>query len=84
MFVVRELAGLAPVSRTGVVINYIDPGVCKTDLSRNAPPEFRKHLAEMHEKYGRTAEDGSRTILHGAVGGKESHGHLLDACEIAE
>jgi NAD(P)-dependent dehydrogenase (short-subunit alcohol dehydrogenase family) len=81
---VRHLAPLMPVSRTGVVINVVCPGLCKTDLSRNAPPAFREHLAVQHEKYGRTAEDGSRTLLHGAVAGKESHGCFLDSCTIAE
>lgn len=83
-FAARELADLLPVSQTGVVVNSVNPGVCKTDLSRNAPAEFRRQLAEMHEKFGRTAEDGSRTLLHGAVGGKESHGRYLSDCEIAE
>ncbi|KAE8553774.1 hypothetical protein EYB25_005156 [Talaromyces marneffei] len=83
-FAARELADLLPVSQTGVVVNSVNPGVCKTDLSRNAPAEFRRQLAEMHEKFGRTAEDGSRTLLHGAVGGKESHGRYLSDCEIAD
>lgn len=81
---VRHLAGLIPVSRTGVVVNLVCPGLCKTELSRNAPPAFKEHLASMHKKFGRTAEDGSRTLLHGAVGGKESHGRHLASCKIAE
>jgi NAD(P)-dependent dehydrogenase (short-subunit alcohol dehydrogenase family) len=84
IFAVRELANLLPVSESGVVLNSVNPGICKTDLSRNAPAEFRKQLAEMHEKFGRTAEDGSRTLLHGAVAGKDSHGIYLSDCEIAE
>ncbi|CAM1501274.1 Fc.00g104360.m01.CDS01 [Cosmosporella sp. VM-42] len=80
----RHLATVVPVSRTGVVINLICPGLCKTELSRNAPPEFRESLAKQHEQFGRTAEDGSRTLLHGAVAGKESHGCLLDSCELGE
>lgn len=79
---VRHLATLLPVSRTRVIINAISPGVCVTELSRNAPPDFRKKLAIQHEQFGRTAEDGSRTLLHGTVAGKESHGCLLGDCEI--
>ncbi|OKL61372.1 hypothetical protein UA08_03703 [Talaromyces atroroseus] len=81
---VRQLASLVPVSRSGVVINLVNPGLCKTELSRNASPEFRQQLAKLHASYGRTAEVGSRTLLHGAVGGKESHGCYLSSCEIAE
>lgn len=81
---VRHLATLIPVSHTGVVVNLVCPGMCKTNLSRNAPPAFRENLAKRHAQSGRTAEDGSRTLLHGAVAGKESHGCFLDSCEIAE
>jgi NAD(P)-dependent dehydrogenase (short-subunit alcohol dehydrogenase family) len=81
---VRYLAALIPVSRTGVVLNLVCPGFCKTSLSRNAPPAFREEMAKRHAQYGRTAEDGSRTLLYGAVAGKESHGCFLDSCKIAE
>ncbi|KFY13238.1 hypothetical protein V492_03384 [Pseudogymnoascus sp. VKM F-4246] len=80
----RQLAALAPVSRTGVVVNITCPGSCKTDLGRHAPPAFRAVLKESKDKYGRTAEDGSRTLLFGAVSGKESHGRFLDSCRIAD
>jgi hypothetical protein len=33
---------------------------------------------------GRTAEMGSRTLLHAAFAGKESHGKYVSACEIRE
>ena len=81
---IRYLAPLIPVSRTGVVVNAVCPGLCITNLGRNAPPAFREHLAAQHALNGRTAEDGSRTLLHGAVAGKESHGCYLDSCTIAE
>ncbi|OBT63706.1 hypothetical protein VE03_06189 [Pseudogymnoascus sp. 23342-1-I1] len=81
---VRQLTTLAPVSRTGVVMNTVCPGSCKTELGRNAPAAFVQILKESKDKYGRTAEDGSRTLLYGAVAGKESHGRFLDSCRIAE
>lgn len=80
----HHLATLIPVSRTGVVVNLVCPGLCKTDLIRNTPPAYREEIAVLHAKFGRTAEDGSRTLLHGAVAGKESHGCFLSSCEIAE
>ncbi|KAF7558902.1 hypothetical protein G7046_g5264 [Stylonectria norvegica] len=80
----RHLAALAPVSRTGVVINFTCPGLCKTELSRNAPTAFKEMIAKQHAEYGRTAEDGSRTLLYAAVAGKESHGCLLDSAAIGE
>jgi hypothetical protein len=34
--------------------------------------------------FARTAEMGSRTLLHAAVAGKETHGKYLSECEIRE
>lgn len=81
---VKHIAPLLPVSNTGVVINLVCPGLCVTDLARNAPVEFKDRLATAYREYGRTAEDGSRTLLHGAVAGKESHGLFLESCEMTE
>ena len=41
-------------------------------------------VAIMRILFARTAEMGSRTLLHAAVAGKESHGKYLDKCEIRE
>jgi hypothetical protein len=38
----------------------------------------------LRKKIGRTAEEGSRTLLHGAVAGIESHGVVLVSCELSE
>ncbi|KAF7924189.1 uncharacterized protein EAE97_010801 [Botrytis byssoidea] len=81
---IRHLTGLLPLQQTGVVINLVCPGLCKTDLSRSVPPRLRERIAKQKEQYGRTAEDGSRTLLYGAVVGEDSHGCLLESCTIAE
>ena len=83
--IVRHLAAdVMPYAKTGVVVNLVCPGLCVTALARDAPPELMDHLRKLYAQYGRTAEDGSRTLLHGAVAGKESHGLLLHSCEIGE
>lgn len=42
----------------------------------------------MHEAVrammARTAEEGSRTVLHGLLVGEEGHGKLLSGCKIKE
>ncbi|OGM49857.1 putative short chain dehydrogenase/reductase family oxidoreductase [Aspergillus bombycis] len=81
---VRHLATLTPVDRTGVVMNLVCPGLCKTDIGRNAPAEVQESVANFVAQCGRTAEDGSRTLLHGAVAGRESHGRFLQSCESGE
>ncbi|KAK5654742.1 hypothetical protein OQA88_7067 [Cercophora sp. LCS_1] len=83
-FAARQLAKLLPVSKTGVVLNVVCPGICVTELDRSAPEEFRKRLAEVRSQIGRTAEDGSRTLLHGVVAGEDTHGLLLHSCQVGE
>jgi hypothetical protein len=73
-----------PADKTGVIINLVCPGLCVTKLARNAPQDFTEKLREMHALFGRTAEDGSRTLLHGVVAGLESHGKLLHSCQDGE
>ncbi|KAG7289931.1 hypothetical protein NEMBOFW57_006308 [Staphylotrichum longicolle] len=75
---------LLPVAKTGVIINTVCPGLCVTKLGRDAPHDVLANLRQLHALYGRSSEDGSRTLLHGVVGGVETHGKYLDSCEIAE
>ncbi|GFF51314.1 retinol dehydrogenase 12 [Aspergillus udagawae] len=81
---VRQLAALCPVERTGVVITMVAPGLCSTGLGR----DVRTFTKIMHEAVrammARTAEEGSRTILHGLLVGEEGHGKLLSGCKIKE
>jgi NAD(P)-dependent dehydrogenase (short-subunit alcohol dehydrogenase family) len=82
--VVRHLAALIPVSHTGVVINLVCPGLCKTEITRNILANVRKDIAHQLKQFGRTAEDGSCTLIHAAVAGRESHGCFLQSCEDGE
>jgi NAD(P)-dependent dehydrogenase (short-subunit alcohol dehydrogenase family) len=83
-YAVREYASLTPLSATGVVINYVNPGLCETELARNADDQTKKRIEDMRAALGRTAEMGSRTLLHGAVGGEGTHGKYLSECEAKE
>lgn len=76
----REFARLLPVTRGRVIINLVNPGLCATTLSRDAPQVFKDHLQELLNKNGRTAETGSRTLLAGAVAGEDSHGSYMNDC----
>ncbi|KAK2811633.1 hypothetical protein FQN50_001975 [Emmonsiellopsis sp. PD_5] len=84
LYSVRQLASIHPASDTGVVINYVNPGLCQTELSRNAWFAMWLFIAIMKLLFARTAEEGSRTLLHGVTAGKESHGKFLSECEIRE
>ncbi|KAF2456237.1 putative short-chain dehydrogenase [Lineolata rhizophorae] len=84
IYAVRQLASLFPVSDTNVVINAVNPGLCTTELARNAGFIFRLQLGLMKLLLGRTAEEGSRTLLHAAVAGVASHGKYVSDCRIKE
>lgn len=81
---VRQFAAQFPVDRTGVVIIMVAPGLCTTGLGRDT----RTFTKIMHETVrammARTAEVGSRTILHGLMVGEDGHGKLLSGCKIKE
>ncbi|RSL96103.1 hypothetical protein CEP52_011673 [Fusarium oligoseptatum] len=55
IYATRHLASLFPLSETGVVINVLNPGLCKTELNRNARGRTLLHAAvagtESHGKY---------------------------------
>lgn len=69
-FAVRHLAReVIPAETTGVIVNLVCPGLCITDLARHGPPEFKENLRQRYETIGRTADDGSRTLLHAVTAG---------------
>ncbi|KAL4867501.1 hypothetical protein BDV12DRAFT_186672 [Aspergillus spectabilis] len=83
-YAVRQFAALCPVERTGVVITMVAPGLCTTGLGRDART-FTKIIHEaIRAMLARTAEVGSRTILHGLLVGGDGHGKLLSGCKIKE
>jgi len=84
MYAIREFATSYPVDQTGVVVNMIAPGLCSTGLGRDTSTTTRAIVGGLRAIFARTAEEGSRTILHGVVAGKESHGKLLSGCKIKE
>ncbi|KAJ4269377.1 hypothetical protein NW764_014156 [Fusarium oxysporum] len=81
---VRHIASLIPVSSTGVVLNLVCPGLCKTDIGRNATDDVKAVAGTMMDQIGRTSEDGSRTLLFAAIAGKDSHGRFTADCEIKD
>lgn len=63
-----------------VIVNCVTPGWCKTEL-------FRTHDGGLGGRVGlaligRTAEQGSRTLVHAAVSDADSHGKYLSECRV--
>ncbi|KAI1332888.1 hypothetical protein F5Y16DRAFT_356877 [Xylariaceae sp. FL0255] len=84
IYALRQLASLFPVSQTQVAINMISPGLCKTGLIRHAKLSTYLIITGMTYVLGRSAEEGSRTVLHAVFAGEESHGLMLSYCKIVD
>lgn len=84
LYLARELATAYPVEKTGVIINMVAPGLCSTGLARDTRTWTRTWIGALRSMMARTAEEGSRTMLHGIVAGDESHGKFLSGCKIKE
>lgn len=84
-FSIQQLAtSTSPVDEFGFIICYVNPGLCYTNLNRNANPLLKLQISIARTIMGRTAEMGSRTLIHGVAAGKECHGKYLSGCELKE
>jgi retinol dehydrogenase 12 len=89
VFFTRELASRSPppsssttskgAAKGGVIINFLNPGLCHSELTRNGG----WGMWLMKALLARTTEAGSRTLVHAAVAGEESHGQYLSDCRVA-
>ncbi|KAI9743709.1 MAG: hypothetical protein M1818_003025 [Claussenomyces sp. TS43310] len=82
LFATREIAKRTAHSSPPVTINNVDPGFCYTDLLRNAEGSNKVMINVMRALFAWTAEEGSRTLVHGTVAGKESHGVFMSVCAV--
>jgi len=86
---VRELAGhvSAREAREGldkagkVTVSVLNPGWVITDLQREGVGFL---MALGRKLVARDTELGSRTLVHAAVGGRETHGSYLSDCRVDE
>lgn len=65
-----------------VVINYVTPGFCESDLARDAPWVLIKILQTLF--WARSTETGAKTFVLASQAGKESHGQFLMDANIRE
>ncbi|KAK1091199.1 hypothetical protein LTR48_006789 [Friedmanniomyces endolithicus] len=76
VFACREIARLHPVSDMRVTLNFLNPGLCHSELQRDVPSSFRP-LVNIFMLLARTTEVGARTLVHAALAGPETHGKYL-------
>jgi len=81
---VRQLAIMisrsAEIDHSSVILNCVNPGWCKTELFRTNDGGFGGRIGL--RLIGRTAEEGSRTLVHAAVAEKPTHGKYVSDCRI--
>jgi NAD(P)-dependent dehydrogenase (short-subunit alcohol dehydrogenase family) len=79
VFAVRSIAEKHASSTYPVTINAVNPGLCHSELGRDFPT-IAFWLIKI--VLARSTEIGSRTLVHAASQGTESHGQYMSDCEI--
>ncbi|KIK78914.1 hypothetical protein PAXRUDRAFT_834361 [Paxillus rubicundulus Ve08.2h10] len=85
---VRELAARLP-DPTPVVACTVNPGYCSSNLFRDPESKwFLRTILSGAKKllFARSAEEGSRTLVHAAIAGeaRSMHGRYLSSCKVTE
>ncbi|KAJ4345493.1 uncharacterized protein N0V89_011625 [Didymosphaeria variabile] len=78
VFGTRAMADRKSAQAIPVTFNCVNPGLCESELARDAG----MGLKIMKFFLARTTEFGSRTLVHAAAAGAETHGHYLSDCHI--
>ncbi|KAL6705096.1 hypothetical protein ACN47E_007355 [Coniothyrium glycines] len=75
----RALSARRPAAKTRVTINYVCPGLCKSQLSRDAG----WGMTIFEALFARTTEQGSRALVHAASQGADTHGQFMADCRVS-
>lgn len=67
-----------------VITSAINPGFVATDILRNRSYLVKLGVTFLRMALARTAEEGGRTLVHGAEGGEETHGQYLNDCAVGK
>lgn len=67
-----------------VLVNCTNPGLCRTSLFRALPGWVQTIGGGIIILIGRTAEQGSRTLMAAATAGEESHGMYMSNCAVGD
>jgi retinol dehydrogenase-12 len=65
-----------------VVLNMVNPGLCKTALTRSTTGALKLQIDVGKLVIARTAEVGSRTLDHGGTAGPKPYGRYMSDCNI--
>lgn len=87
LLLVRELADRLSTSKYEgqIITNIVNPGFVNTTIMKhNKELLFNGFMFFWRKIAGRSPEEGSRTLVHGAQGGVETHGMYLDNSEVGK
>ncbi|KAK7978077.1 hypothetical protein PG996_004123 [Apiospora saccharicola] len=81
LFAVRELAERSSVTGKGdSIINTPNPSFCKSNLAHETADSRAYKVFE--KAMARSAEEGSRVLVHGLLVGPEANGQYLSNCQV--
>lgn len=82
VLVCREIATTHPLSQLNVILNFVNPGWCHSELMRELSGNYL--IAIVKKIMCRTTEVGSRTLVDAALKGPETYGKYLSNCEVTK
>lgn len=80
VFGVRSIVEQHPASEYPVTINYVNPGLCHSELARDVN-SWKFWLIKLI--LARSTEVGSRTLVHAGAQGADAHGQYMHDCQVA-
>ncbi|EGY23093.1 hypothetical protein VD0002_g3615 [Verticillium dahliae] len=84
VFGVRSIAEQSPAATFPVTVNCVNPGLCHSELSRNTASWAAVRFSLFKWLLARTTEAGSRTIVHAASQGADTHGQYMSDAQISQ
>jgi hypothetical protein len=85
VFACREIAKQHPVDQLKVILDFVNPGFCHSELIRSDEPlPVRIFIRIFKLLLARTTEVGSRTLVDAGLRGPEAHGQYLSDCKITD
>ncbi|KAG5807343.1 hypothetical protein H9Q74_003488 [Fusarium xylarioides] len=73
-----------PHSDQPIILNNVHPGLCESELDKDVKGLPRYLLSIAKTLVARKTEEGSRTLVHSAFAGDESHGKYMSECRVRE
>ena len=84
IFIVRSIVEEHPAETYPVTINLPSPGLCHSELSREAAGMQKVAFSVVKGVLARSTEKGSRTLVNAGIQSPESHGKYLSDCKKGE